>query len=112
MVDELCPVLLPHVRLHEHLQDCNASVILKPEGAAKAQRFIEWALKYNGFHSQCQENRSRCCRNPMQEVHLQLSAFKTFLKLARNNLTDEDFTEAFDAACFPLSLLSRSFDPG
>ncbi|KAL2922412.1 Ankyrin repeat protein SKIP35 [Bienertia sinuspersici] len=45
-------------------------------------------------------------------VKLQLSAFKTFLDLAGNNLTGKDFTEAFDAACFPLTLFSSSFDPG
>ncbi|KAL0392406.1 UNVERIFIED_CONTAM: Ankyrin repeat protein SKIP35 [Sesamum radiatum] len=31
---------------------------------------------------------------------------------AGNHLTGKDFTEAFDAACFPLTLFSSSFDPG
>ncbi|KAG9136207.1 hypothetical protein Leryth_003809 [Lithospermum erythrorhizon] len=35
-----------------------------------------------------------------------------FLDLAGSHLTGKDFTEAFDAACFPLTLFSSSFDPG
>ncbi|CAD6257764.1 unnamed protein product [Miscanthus lutarioriparius] len=46
------------------------------------------------------------------KVQLQLSAFKTFLDLADNELTGKDFTEAFDAACFPLTLFSTTFDQG
>ncbi|MED6122984.1 Ankyrin repeat protein skip35 [Stylosanthes scabra] len=34
-----------------------------------------------------------------------------FLDLAGNRLTGKDFSEAFDAACFPLTLFSSSFDP-
>ncbi|TQD71814.1 hypothetical protein C1H46_042647 [Malus baccata] len=43
---------------------------------------------------------------------LQLSAFKAFIDLAGNQLSGKDFTEAFDAACFPLTLFSSSFDSG
>lgn len=50
--------------------------------------------------------------NSAVEVQLQLSAFKTFLDLAGDNLNGKDYTEAFDAACFPLTLFSSSFDPG
>lgn len=46
------------------------------------------------------------------EIQLQLSAFKTFLDLAGDRLTGKDFTEAFDAACFPLTLFSSAIDPG
>ncbi|RVW20621.1 Ankyrin repeat protein SKIP35 [Vitis vinifera] len=60
--------------LHERLQECNGDEVLKAEAGAKVQKFTEWALKCIGFHSRCQGNR------------------------------DRDFTEAFDAACFPLTL--------
>lgn len=46
------------------------------------------------------------------EVQLQMAAFKSFLDLADNQITGKDFTEAFDAACFPLTLFSNSFEPG
>ncbi|KAG1331251.1 ankyrin repeat protein SKIP35 [Cocos nucifera] len=69
-------------RLHERLQECHGDEILKAEAGAKVQKFTEWALKCIEFHSRCQENKGK------------------------------DFTEAFDAACFPLTLFSSSFDPG
>ncbi|XP_020575529.1 ankyrin repeat protein SKIP35-like [Phalaenopsis equestris] len=99
-------------RLHDRLQECNGDEILKAEAGAKVQKFTEWALKCIGFHSRCQENRGKGNPNTAIEVHFQLSAFKTFLDLAGNNLSGKDFTEAFDAACFPLTLFSSSFDPG
>lgn len=99
-------------RLHERLQECNGDEILKAEAGAKVQKFTEWALKCIGFHSRCQGNRDRVGHNAAVEIQLQLSAFKTFLDLAGNHLTGKDFTEAFDAACFPLTLFSSSFDPG
>ncbi|CDP19148.1 unnamed protein product [Coffea canephora] len=99
-------------RLHERLQECNGDEILKAEAGAKVQKFTEWALKCIGFHSRSQGNRDRVGQNSAVEIQLQLSAFKTFLDLAGNHLTGKDFTEAFDAACFPLTLFSTSFDPG
>ncbi|XP_020703732.1 ankyrin repeat protein SKIP35 [Dendrobium catenatum] len=99
-------------RLHDRLQECNGDEILKAEAGAKVQKFTEWALKCIGFHSRCQENRGEGNPNTAIEVHFQLSAFKTFLDLAGSNLSGKDFTEAFDAACFPLTLFSSSFDPG
>ncbi|KAM7279085.1 hypothetical protein ACFE04_006219 [Oxalis oulophora] len=99
-------------RLHERLQECNGDEVLKAEAGAKVQKFTEWALKCIGFHSRCQENRDRVNHSSSVEIQLQLSAFKTFLDLAGNRLTGKDFTEAFDAACFPLTLFSSSFDPG
>lgn len=99
-------------RLHERLQECNGDDVLKAEAGAKVQKFTEWALKCIGFHSRCQGNRDKVTHNSAVEIQLQLSAFKTFLDLAGNQLTGKDFTEAFDAACFPLTLFSSSFDPG
>ncbi|CAK9174709.1 unnamed protein product [Ilex paraguariensis] len=99
-------------RLHERLQECNGDEVLKAEAGAKVQKFTEWALKCIGFHSRCQGNRDRVSHNSGVEIQLQLSAFKMFLDLAGNHLTGKDFTEAFDAACFPLTLFSSSFDPG
>ena len=105
-------VLLPmpsfFVRLHERLQECHGDEVLKAEAGAKVQKFTEWALKCIGVHSRCQENKSRRSHSTILEVQLQLSAFKNFLDLAGNNLTGKDFTEAFDAACFPLTLFSTS----
>lgn len=97
-------------RLHERLQECSGDEILKAEAGAKVQKFTEWALKCIGFHSRCQGKRDTVGHNSAVEIQLQLSAFKTFLDLAGNHLTGKDFTEAFDAACFPLTLFSSSFD--
>ncbi|RRT40626.1 hypothetical protein B296_00040849 [Ensete ventricosum] len=95
-------------RLHERLQECHGDEVLKAEAGAKVQKFTEWALKCIGVHSRCQENKGRRSHSTILEVQLQLSAFKNFLDLAGNNLTGKDFTEAFDAACFPLTLFSTS----
>ncbi|CAL9236843.1 unnamed protein product [Arabidopsis halleri] len=99
-------------RLHERLQECNGDEILKAEAGAKVQKFTEWALKCIGFHSRCQGPRDKANQDSAAEIQLQLSAFKMFLDLAGNHLSGKDFTEAFDAACFPLTLFSTSFNPG
>ncbi|KAM6586178.1 hypothetical protein CsatB_013180 [Cannabis sativa] len=99
-------------RLHERLHECNGDEILKAEAGAKFQKFTEWALKCIDCHSRCRENNTdRVGHSSAVEIQLQLSAFKTFLDLAGNQLIGKDFTEAFDAACFPLTLFSSSFDP-
>ncbi|XP_010313980.1 ankyrin repeat protein SKIP35-like isoform X1 [Solanum lycopersicum] len=97
-------------RLHERLRECSGDEVLKAEAGAKVQKFTEWALKCIGFHSRCQGKRDTVGKNSAVEIQLQLSAFKTFLDLAGNHLTGKDFTEAFDAACFPLTLFPSSFD--
>ncbi|KAL9237554.1 hypothetical protein vseg_012088 [Gypsophila vaccaria] len=99
-------------RLRERLQECNGDDVLKADAGAKVQKFTEWALKCIGFHSRCDENKDKVHHDSALEIQLQLSAFKIFLDLAGDNLTGKDFTEAFDAACFPLTLFSSSFDPG
>ncbi|KAH9726502.1 ankyrin repeat protein SKIP35 [Citrus sinensis] len=99
-------------RLNERLQECNGDEVLKAEAGAKVQKFTEWALRCIGFHSRCNDNCDAVSHSSAVEIQLQLSAFKTFLDLAGNQLTGKDFTEAFDAACFPLTLFSSSFDPG
>ncbi|XP_031390558.1 ankyrin repeat protein SKIP35 [Punica granatum] len=99
-------------RLHDRLQECSVDEVLRAEAGARAQRFTDWALKCIGLHSRSQGTRDRICRNPTVEIQLRLAAFKTFLDLAGNHLTGKDFTEAFDAACFPLTLFSSTFDPG
>lgn len=105
-------VVLLFNRLHERLQECNGDEVLKAEAGAKVQKFTEWALKCIGFHSRCQGNGDDIYQNSPVQIQLQLSAFKIFIDLAGNNLSGKDFTEAFDAACFPLTLFSSSFDPG
>ncbi|KAL5648172.1 hypothetical protein ACJX0J_042527, partial [Zea mays] len=87
-------------KLHERLQESQGDEVLKAEASAKVHRFTEWALKGKGNH------------DTVTEVQLQLSTFKIFLDLADNELTEKDFTEAFDAACFPLTLFSTTFDQG
>lgn len=99
-------------RLHERLQECNGDEVLKAEASGKVQKFTEWALKCIGFYSRCQGNGDDSYQNSPVQIQLQLSAFKIFLDLAGNNLSGKDFTEAFDAACFPLTLFSSSSDPG
>ncbi|MBA0549341.1 hypothetical protein Golob_020377, partial [Gossypium lobatum] len=100
------------IRLHERLQECHGDEVLKAEAGAKVQKFTEWALKCIGSHSRCQGSNDRVNHCSAIEIQLQLTAFKTFLDLAGNQLTGKDFTEAFDAACFPLTLFSSSFDAG
>ena len=100
------------IRLRERLQECHGDEILKAEAGAKVQKFTEWALKCIGSHSHCQGNNDRVNQCSAIEIQLQLSAFKALLDLAGNQLTGKDFTEAFDAACFPLTLFSSSFDAG
>ncbi|KAJ7530658.1 hypothetical protein O6H91_14G013000 [Diphasiastrum complanatum] len=103
-------------RLRERLQECNGDEDLKVEAAAKVQRFSEWALKCIGSHSrgkvEGQEEGSRAGNSSAIESRLQLMAFKKFLQLAGDRLTGKDYTEAFDAACFPLTLFSSAIDPG
>ncbi|OIV89275.1 hypothetical protein TanjilG_23735 [Lupinus angustifolius] len=103
--------LMAH-RLHERLQECNGDEVLKAEAGSKVRKFTEWALKCIGIHSRPQDDRDNVIHRSAVEIQLQLSAFKTFLDLAGNCLTGKDFTEAFDAACFPLTLFASSFDPG
>ncbi|XP_024021377.1 ankyrin repeat protein SKIP35 isoform X1 [Morus notabilis] len=115
-------------RLHERLQECNGDELLKAEAGAKFHKFTEWALKCIHCHSPNSHSNSPNSHfrdkngNPEGEdtdgvgglhnqIQLQLSAFKTFIDLSGNQLTGKDFTEAFDAACFPLTLFSTLFDP-
>ncbi|ERN10124.1 hypothetical protein AMTRI_Chr13g124460 [Amborella trichopoda] len=97
-------------RLSERLEECNGDEVLKAEATAKVQRFTEWALKCIGFHSRCQGSKNSVLHSSAVEIQLQLSAFKAFLDFAGDQLTGKDFTEAFDAACFPLTLFSSAID--
>ncbi|XP_024363780.1 ankyrin repeat protein SKIP35 isoform X2 [Physcomitrium patens] len=107
-------------RLRERLQECNGDEILKAEAAAKVQRFTEWALKCIGSHSRGKgaqpgspgDMGMEIIHSSAVESRLQLMAFKRFLELAGFRLTRKDYTEAFDAACFPLTLFSSAIDPG
>ncbi|KAH0469476.1 hypothetical protein IEQ34_001034 [Dendrobium chrysotoxum] len=99
-------------RLHERLQECNGDEILKAEASAKVQKFTEWAMRCIGIHSRGQGSVNNGEIKLHFEIQLQLSAFRSFLDLAGDQLTGKDFTEAFDAACFPLTLFSSSFETG
>uniref|UniRef100_A0A8I6XJQ9 Uncharacterized protein n=1 Tax=Hordeum vulgare subsp. vulgare TaxID=112509 RepID=A0A8I6XJQ9_HORVV len=99
-------------KLHERLQESHGNEVLKAEASAKVHKFTEWALKCIGLHSRVRESKGRGNHGTIIEVQLQLSACKTFLNIADNDLTGKDFTEAFDAACFPLTLFSSTFDQG
>lgn len=100
-------------RLHDRLQDCPGGDRLQIEAGAKVQKFIEWALQCIHLHH-CSAETQRCRGNcsTHQEVQLHLSAFRAFLDIAGDNLNGKIFTEAFDAACFPLTLFSSLFEPG
>lgn len=95
--------------MHERLKECNGTEFLKKEASDKVLKFTEWAMKCIGIHHGNNHTKKQITPS---EVQFQLSAFETFLDLAENRLTIRDFTEAFDAACFPLTLFSCSFDPG
>ncbi|KAJ1279584.1 hypothetical protein BS78_04G166000 [Paspalum vaginatum] len=100
-------------RLNDRLRDCPGADYLKIEAGVKVQKFMEWALQCIHMHD-CSEGTGRYkwnC-NTLQEVHLHLSAFRAFLDIAGDNLSGKIFTEAFDAACFPLTLFSSLFEPG
>ncbi|KAF8653119.1 hypothetical protein HU200_062562 [Digitaria exilis] len=100
-------------RLNDRLRDCPGSDHLKVEAGAKVQKFMEWALQCINMHH-CSEDtqRYRWNCNTLPEVQLHLSAFRAFLDIAGDNLSGKIFTEAFDAACFPLTLFSSLFEPG
>ncbi|KAG0501675.1 hypothetical protein HPP92_001747 [Vanilla planifolia] len=99
-------------RLHERLQECNGDELLKAEASVKVQKFTEWAMKCICVHSRGQGNGHRGECKSLFEVQLHLSAFRNFLDHVGDQITGKDFTEAFDAACFPLTLFSSSFEPG
>lgn len=90
---------------------------MKAEAAAKVQRFTEWALKCIRSHSN-RRGRVRgvdagwISKSSAVESQLQLMVFKRFLHLAGTRLAEKDYREAFDAACFPLTLFSGAIDPG
>lgn len=100
-------------RLHDRLRDCPGAEHLKIEAGAKVQKFMEWALQCIHMHH-CSEDTHmyRWNYNTLQEVQLHVSAFRTFLDIAGDNLSGKIFTEAFDAVCFPLTLFSSLFEPG
>ncbi|CAN6273104.1 unnamed protein product [Urochloa humidicola] len=100
-------------RLHDRLRDCPGADNLKIEAGVKVEKFMEWALQCIHMHHCSEETqRYRWNCNTLQEVQLHLSAFRAFLDIAGDNLSGKIFTEAFDAACFPLTLLSSLFEPG
>lgn len=106
-------IYFPNFRLHDRLRDCPGAEHLKIEAGIKVQKFMDWALHCIHMHH-CPEERQSCrwnC-NTLQEVQLHLSAFRAFLDIAGDNLSGKIFTEAFDAACFPLTLFSSLFEPG
>lgn len=108
------------LRLKDRLKEYHGDDFLKAEASQKVQKFMEWALACISFHYRRSSTRSapvswvgsRLAPSGAGEVQLRLSAFKFFLDLAGDSLSGKDFTEAFDAACFPLTLFSSLFDPG
>ncbi|KAJ3675358.1 hypothetical protein LUZ60_004400 [Juncus effusus] len=106
-------------RLQERLKEYNGDDCLKAEASTKVQKFMEWALTCISFHyrrpsspKQPSDTARLAAPAGESEAQLRLSAFGFFLDLAGENLSGKDFTEAFDAACFPLTLFSSLFDPG
>ncbi|KAI5057541.1 hypothetical protein GOP47_0027556 [Adiantum capillus-veneris] len=102
-------------RLRDRLKECSGDELMKAEAAAKVQKFTEWALKCIGSHSRQRskgDDAGRMGKSSVVESRMQLTAFKRFLNLAGNGLTTKDYAEAFDAACFPLTLFSGAIDPG
>ena len=89
----------------------------KDDTALKVRQFTEWALRYIHSHSRPRRRgfdseMHQLAHNTGVESQLQLRAFKRFLELAGNRLTGSDYTEAFDAACFPMTLFATSIDAG
>jgi hypothetical protein len=108
------------LRLKDRLKEYHGEDFLIAEASQKVQKFMEWALACISFHYRRSSTRpapiswagSKLAPGGACEVQLRLSAFKFFLDLAGDSLSGKDFTEAFDAACFPLTLFSSLFDPG
>ncbi|XP_058069319.1 ankyrin repeat protein SKIP35-like [Magnolia sinica] len=99
-------------RLSERLEEREGNAVLKSGAAAKIQGFTEWALNCVGFYSYFKGNNDRVMNSWVIELQLQLSAFRELLDLIGVHLTVKDFTEAFDAACFALTLFFSAIDPG
>ncbi|TVU29630.1 hypothetical protein EJB05_21235 [Eragrostis curvula] len=100
-------------RVNDRLRGCPGDEHLKIEAGVKVQEFMDRALHCFHMHH-CSEDtqKYRWNLNTLHEVQLHLSAFRAFLDIAGDNLTGKIFTEAFDAACFPLTLFSSLFEPG
>ncbi|KAL3507033.1 hypothetical protein ACH5RR_032415 [Cinchona calisaya] len=89
------------------------SLLASCVSACQSQKMIHAdtvTVMAQSFHFLCQGNEYRASYT-VPKIQIQLSTFKTFLDLAGKHLTGKDFTEAFDAACFPLTLFASSFDP-
>ncbi|CAN6710322.1 unnamed protein product [Malus baccata var. baccata] len=99
--------------LRDFVLECDGHVLFEGEPIAKEiHEFIEWMGPGFNFSGH-QGNRDRANYNlQADEIQIQLSALKTFLDLAGNQLTSKDFSMAFYAACLPLYLSSTSFDLG
>ncbi|XP_017697998.1 ankyrin repeat protein SKIP35-like isoform X2 [Phoenix dactylifera] len=98
-------------RVKEHLQAYEGAVPMKAKWSVNLEKFISWAFYLIEFHRRNQGNRDKDIQS-IFETQLQLSAFKTFLNIARENIMGQNFGLAFDAACFSLSLLSNSVNHG
>lgn len=104
--------LLIFYRIKEHLQVYEGSVDMKAIWSANLEKFISWAFNLIEFHWHNQENKDKDIHKSNFKTRLQLSAYNSFLNIARENITGQDFGRAFDAACFSISLLSNSANHG
>ena len=69
-----------------HSASTNGDEVSKAKLVAKVQKFIEWPLKFIGFHSRSLGNKDSVNNNSSVETHLQLSAYKAFIDLVGNQL--------------------------
>ncbi|XP_028550649.1 ankyrin repeat protein SKIP35 isoform X2 [Dendrobium catenatum] len=84
---------------------------LKSNPAIMIRRLIERFQKSNQdevFKAQADGNSQKININ---DVRLQILGFKAFLNIAGSNLSRNDFLEAFEVACFPLTHI-QNFYPG
>ncbi|KAL5984930.1 hypothetical protein ACLOJK_038767 [Asimina triloba] len=100
------------IRLSERLEEREGDAALKSGAAAKIQGFTDWALNCVGFYSYFKRENDKLMNGWVVEIQLQLAAFRELLDLIGLCLTVKDFTEAFDAACFALTLFFSAIDPG
>lgn len=92
------------------MQELKVDAVLKVIVCGNFQKFVEWALQCVDFRSSYQGNGDGVNQN--SSIQIRLQAFKVILDHVGNHLTVKDFTEALDAACFPLTLFSSSSAPG
>lgn len=95
----------------ERFQKSNRDEVFKAKADRNVQNLSNWVMKCIKSHSERFEKKGNGQKITINDVRLQILGFKAFLNIAGSNLSRNDFLEAFEAACFPLTHI-QNFYPG